>query len=618
MKRKLLLIGIALLSATFGISQTYTFTSAGAVGENGPTQTDVNTAYTSTTLDGAVTVTTQGIQEWTVPANGVYQIQAVGASGGNSNWSGTVFGGSGADLQGEFNLTAGQVLLIAVGQQGETDAIGGGGGGTYVVTGTTPLIVAGGGGGASSDNPGLSAVSGNDGTTDTYAIIAGGTGGNGGNACMTNQNNGGGGGGFYTDGATPNTGGTNNNGFGGLSFMNGCVGGQPGRMDGACFNDPYGGFGGGGSGTCNTVGGGGGGGYSGGAGGPHIGNCGVSLRSGGGGGGSYNSGTNPVFNGATNTGDGTVVITMLCTPGTITPDVATLPTVTAECTSTPVAPTASDDCGGTITGTPDVTFPITTFGTTTVTWTYDAGGGLTSTQTQDIEIIDTTAAVPDTNSLPDVTGNCEITSIPAPTATDNCVGSITGTPDVTFPITTSGTTVVTWTFDDGNGNTSTITQNAIVDGVDASVSLTGATLTALQDSATYQWLDCDNSYAPIGGQTNQSFTPTQITGTYAVEVTYNGCVDTSICYLVDYSSVGEIGNIDVKIYPNPSTDGVFNINTSEVIESIQLFDMTGRSVSANINLSEGIVDGSLLESGKYIIQMKIGETVVIKHVVIAH
>ena len=53
--------------------------------------------------------------------------------------------------------------------------------------------------------------------------------------------------------------------------------------------------------------------------------------------------------------------------------------------------------------------------------------------------------------MADVTAECEVTSITAPTATDNCGGTITATTDAIFPITAQGTTVVTWTYDDGNG-----------------------------------------------------------------------------------------------------------------------------------------------------------------------
>lgn len=67
----------------------------------------------------------------------------------------------------------------------------------------------------------------------------------------------------------------------------------------------------------------------------------------------------------------------------------------------------------------------------------------------------------------------------------------------------------------------------------------GTQLTADQSGATYQWLDCDNNYAVINGETNQSYTPA-VTGNYAVEVNMNGCVDTSACFLVDYTGIEEL------------------------------------------------------------------------------
>ncbi len=61
---------------------TYTFTTAGSTGRLGPTQTQINTAYSGTTLAGQVTVNTQGIQEWIVPASGNYRFTVRGAAGG--------------------------------------------------------------------------------------------------------------------------------------------------------------------------------------------------------------------------------------------------------------------------------------------------------------------------------------------------------------------------------------------------------------------------------------------------------------------------------------------------------------------------------------------------------
>jgi len=146
------------------------------------------------------------------------------------------------------------------------------------------------------------------------------------------------------------------------------------------------------------------------------------------------------------------------------PNVASLPDLTAECKLTQfTAPTATDRCAGTITGTTNTTLPITTLGTTIVTWTYNDGNGHSSTQTQKVTVNpDVTSPVPDVATLTDVTAECKLTQLTAPTATDFCKGKITGTPNVSLPITTAGTTIVTWTYNDGNGNLSTQTQKVII------------------------------------------------------------------------------------------------------------------------------------------------------------
>ena len=89
---------------------TYTFTNAGATGRLGPTQAQINTAYQGTNLAGKVTINTQGIQEWTVPASGRYYIDAYGAGGGGN------YAGGGARMADAFNLQGGEVIKIVVGQ----------------------------------------------------------------------------------------------------------------------------------------------------------------------------------------------------------------------------------------------------------------------------------------------------------------------------------------------------------------------------------------------------------------------------------------------------------------------------------------------------------------------
>ncbi len=82
---------------------------------------------------------------------------------------------------------------------------------------------------------------------------------------------------------------------------------------------------------------------------------------------------------------------------------------------------------------------------------------------------------------------------------------------------------------------------------DTSVVQAGAMLTASQTGASYQWLDCDNSFAQITGETGQSFTPASMTGSYAVEIDLSGCVDTSACYYLDQTGIDEWINSEKQV-----------------------------------------------------------------------
>ena len=144
------------LEAENNATTSFTFTTSGAVGTNGPTWNDINNTYAGTNLEGNVSMSIQGIQEWTVPSTGYYSIAAVGAAGGVGG-GGSLYRSSGALVKGEFLLNQGDVLKILVGQRGTEhpnanatsgdNTEGAGGGGTFVVNGTTPLLIAGGGNG---------------------------------------------------------------------------------------------------------------------------------------------------------------------------------------------------------------------------------------------------------------------------------------------------------------------------------------------------------------------------------------------------------------------------------------------------------------------------------------
>ncbi|MBN2892896.1 MAG: gliding motility-associated C-terminal domain-containing protein [Bacteroidales bacterium] len=78
-------------------------------------------------------------------------------------------------------------------------------------------------------------------------------------------------------------------------------------------------------------------------------------------------------------------------------------------------------------------------------------------------IADQTPPVSDAISLPDAIGQCDVSSIIPPTATDACEGGITGTTDAEFPIGVD--TTIVWAFEDSFGNTSYILQDIVINDV---------------------------------------------------------------------------------------------------------------------------------------------------------
>lgn len=116
------------------------------------------------------------------------------------------------------------------------------------------------------------------------------------------------------------------------------------------------------------------------------------------------------------------------------------------------------------------------------------------------------------------------------------------------------------------------------------------TLTANQPGLVYQWLDCNDNYSQISGGNGQIFVAVT-DGSYAVEITNNGCVDTSSCMPVTTLSIDELNlNAAVKIHPNPTT-GIFSITADFDIYEVAVVNIIGETIkvldySEQINLSD--------------------------------
>ena len=169
---------------------------------------------------------------------------------------------------------------------------------------------------------------------------------------------------------------------------------------------------------------------------------------------------------------------------------------------------------------------------------------------------------------------------------------------------TASNNTATDTFTNAAGCDSVVTLNLTINTVNVSVTTTDPSITANATGALYQWLDCNNNYAVITGETAQSFTAS-VNGDYAVEVTQNNCTDTSTC--VNISKVGIVENTffnSVSIYPNPNS-GLVTIDLGNLKEvSIKVFSVSGQLIYQVENINTQIHQFEFKEApGVYIIEV---------------
>jgi|GEM_PF-941045 len=300
----------------------------------------------------------------------------------------------------------------------------------------------------------------------------------------------------------------------------------------------------------------------------------------------------------------------------VTPPVTpTLANLTGECSVTAVAPTTTDNCAGTITGTSSDPLTYSTQGSYVITWTFDDGNGNSIDIDQNVVVDDITAPTATSSAnvetcdgtvadigLTDVVDNCTI-----PVVTYVLTGATTGsgTGDASAVIFGIGVTTVTYTVDDGNGNSTqyqfTVTYQEVEDIV---VTSSEGTLT-VTNTGSYQWIDCaDNSI--VAGETASTFTPT-LSGEYAVILTQGACFDTSDCYSVTASGIGNSEQTPgYEVYPNPAHEYVtIDMINEHTNVTLRVVDMTGKVLLIEEwdRLIQTNLDISRFKAGMYMIQI---------------
>jgi hypothetical protein len=145
-----------------------------------------------------------------------------------------------------------------------------------------------------------------------------------------------------------------------------------------------------------------------------------------------------------------------------------------------------------------------------------------------------------------------------------------------------GTNTYTFTMTDASSGC-TVSDEVVVTVNEVSnlaTTTNGLTITAVNENATYQWVDCDNGNALISGAIAQTFTAVA-NGNYAVELTENGCVATSDCVAITTVSLNELSQHVIMVMPNPNK-GVFTLKADVTGLSYNLMDSQGRLISSGV------------------------------------
>jgi hypothetical protein len=97
------------------------------------------------------------------------------------------------------------------------------------------------------------------------------------------------------------------------------------------------------------------------------------------------------------------------------------------------------------------------------------------------------------------------------------------------------------------------------------------------------------------------------------QIDYNGVFAYSYIVNIDNSLLNQL-----EIFPNPSTNGVFEIKgiANEHINQIIVVDVLGKMVFSELNFLSSTIDLSLLNSGIYYLQINTAESTILKKIII--
>lgn len=203
-----------------------------------------------------------------------------------------------------------------------------------------------------------------------------------------------------------------------------------------------------------------------------------------------------------------------------------------------------------------------------------------------VKIEDTEKPIPNSTSLPTITGDCNTVITTTPTATDNCSGLINATTTDALSYSKPGNYTIHWTYDDGNGNIETQNQNVTITSVVLPTTTSPHSFCIQQNARindiaitgqNIKWYD-----APTNGNLLFGNTVLQNNSTYYASQTINGCESERIPVIVNITTTPapsgnsnqsfctsqnatlydiQITGNDVKWYDSATNGNLLNITT---------------------------------------------------------
>jgi Secretion system C-terminal sorting domain len=128
----------------------------------------------------------------------------------------------------------------------------------------------------------------------------------------------------------------------------------------------------------------------------------------------------------------------------------------------------------------------------------------------------------------------------------------------------------------------------------------------IADSA-YNYVMIGNFFDDINTDTIQMNGSAGCFSYYYIE---NVCVSTDSIYATNWTSINEIkSNFEIQLFPNPVINGVCSLKSSEIIESIDVYNSLGKKIRSTIIVNSDLyqIDFKNMTKGVYFIEIKINQ-----------